>query len=212
MGNEAGNLWIKERLKRSETFIAGRLGAAESCLVKQWLKGETIKTCSNPHWASGIYPENSESFSKFASIYYESLKQLDTVDAMASIPIYKEYENDIFPTLKVRTILSNRAIEPFYFDDPWSQYLNGKVVLVIHAFTASIRCQLNRKIQIFKNPKMLPKFTAKYIQMPQCLGGQTPHSSYFETLNSVEQLIDGIGFRYCDYCCGSLCYATSSTL
>ena len=30
--------------------------------------------------------------------------------------------------------------------------------------------------------------------MPQCLGGQTPHNSYVETLKSVQQVIDGIEF------------------
>jgi hypothetical protein len=122
-----------------------------------------------------------------------SLQQLESIDVMATFPNIESYEKIIFEALQFRTIVKHRALEPFYFDDPWSKHLRGKVVLIVHAFVSSIRCQLWRSDVLFSNPNVLPPFEAKFVQMPQALGGKKPHDSYMKTLSFVKKKIDLVG-------------------
>ena len=194
LNNEEGNDWISERFQKGTPFVVGRLGGAESCLTVQYLAGATsIHACLDPHRASGIYPESPTVFKSFATIYMNALKQLDNNDAMATFPNIKANEDKIFPHLKCTTLVKNRAIEPFYFDDPWSKHLEGKTVLIVHGFISSIKCQLLHYKNLFVNEHVLPSFTPKFVQMPQALGGKTPHGSWMETLEAVTKLIDNVG-------------------
>ena len=51
-------------------------------------------------------------------------------------------------------VLHSRVLEPFYIcqlnEKPWSQYLIGKKVLIIHPFVDSFKKQLENNFQIFK--------------------------------------------------------------
>jgi len=50
-------------------------------------------------------------------------------------------------------------LEPYYHKNPWSKFLKGKRVLVIHPFAKSIASQYkNHRIQLFENPDILPEF------------------------------------------------------
>ena len=194
LSNEEGNAWISNKFEEGVPFLIGRLGAAEACLTEQYLSGkEYLRACHNPHSSSGIYPENSETFKQFATIYMDSLRQLESSDAMATFPNIKTYEDIIFKVLKMNTIMKNRALEPFYFEDPWSKHLRDKTVLIVHGFVPSIKCQLRRAQVLFSNPEILPPFKTKFVHMPQALGGRTPHKSYMETLSYVKTQIDDVG-------------------
>jgi FkbM family methyltransferase len=194
LSNDEGNAWIAKKFEEGRPFVVGRLGGAEACLTAQYLKGaKTLKACQNPHRCSGIYPEDPETFERFSSIYWSSLQQLESSDAMATFSNIKSFEEVIFKELRFNTIVKNRAIEPFYFDDPWSKHLRGKIVLIVHGFVPSIQCQLRRATLLFSNPNVLPPFTAKFVHMPQALGGQTPHRSYMHTLSAVKEQIDSAG-------------------
>lgn len=193
LDNSDGNDWISKKFEEGKPFIVGRLGSAESCLVSQYLNNKEIEACGEPHSCSGIYPVTQDMLYKFSEIYMKSLLKLNKNDAMLTFSNIKKYEDKIFPKLKFSTIMKNRAVEPFYFDDPWSKHLKGKTVLIIHGFIPSIKCQLKRYKYLFNNKFILPEFKPKFIQMPQCLGGKTPHKSYVETLNVVKDMIDKIG-------------------
>ena len=87
LSNTEGNAWFK-KFEEETPFVVGRLGGAESCLVEQYVKGvESLTACSSPHTASGIYPENSQTFKQFAKIYLDSLRQLEKGDAMGTFQI-----------------------------------------------------------------------------------------------------------------------------
>ena len=187
LSNDAGNDWIAQRLQKGTPFVVGRLGAAEACLVQQYLNNvDPIKACQNRRSSSGIYPETAEVFKRFSMTYWNTLRRLGPDDAMASLPIYKSYEEKQFPKLQVRTVMQNRALEPFYFGNPWSQHLRSKTVLVVHGFVSSIKCQLSRRVSFFNNTNTVPDdIRWKFVQMTQCLGKKTPHASWFETLQHV---------------------------
>ncbi len=199
--NDEGNDWISQKMQSGRPFVVGRFGAAESCLLLQFLDParifgarNPIRPCADPHSSSGIYPETSELFLSFSSSYWEALTHLDEGDAMASHSNIRGAEDRLFPRMSMGVIMNNRALEPFYFSNPWSQYLGGKTVLVVHSFTDSIKCQLRRSNVLFANPLILPPgIVWKHVTMPQCLGRRTPHSSWHETLGAAKKMIDDSG-------------------
>ena len=200
--DKQGNEWISKRFQEGTPFVVGRLGRAESCLIDQYLSSMTvsIQACKERHPdtfnnnASRIYPESPSVFKSFAEIYTSSLKQLDHKDAMATFPDLKAYEDTIFPHMKFTTLIKNRAIEPFHFDDPWSKHLEGKTILIVHPFVSSIKRQYSHYKRLFVNKLVLPSFTPKFVQMPPALGNATmPHDSWMETLDAVKHLIDSVG-------------------
>ena len=185
-----GNDLLRMKLVKGSPFIAGRLGAAEACLVTQLIystgfKRREMKTCNKPHYNSGIYPETDDGYREFASLYIESLKGLTEGDMMASFDNIRDMERPILGGRNI-TIVDHFALMPFMFKQPWSQSLRNKTVLIVHPFKASIEYQLRRSGELFADKKVLPKFRGvKFVKMPQALAGLTPHGSYKETLEFI---------------------------
>lgn len=194
LSNEQGNAWIMDSFDRGWPFLVGRLSmGAEFCLLLAYRKGTiTEKSCAHhgPHRSAGIYPETAEMFRTYAEILTESLKQLTSTDAMGSFE--QNEENTVLKAMP-SVVFKNRALEPFYFNDPWSQKLKGKTVLIVHGFIPSIKCQLRRREKLFSNPLTLPEFEPKFVKMPFAHGFRRPHGSYLETLDAVKAKIDAVG-------------------
>ena len=193
LSNEEGNRWISERFQRGGPFVAGRLSmGSELCLLAAYRNGQLLgkKTCVGAHNNAGIYPETPEMLRTYAEILATALAQLSETDVVATFgqaaeaPILRE-----MPT----PVMKTRALEPFYFGNPWSRHLKNKTVLIVHGFVSSIKCQLRRQFKLFSNPLVLPEFRPKFIQMPWAYGGRTPHGSYVETLEAVKTMIDNAG-------------------
>jgi hypothetical protein len=68
-------------------------------------------------------------------------------------------------------LIHNRSLEPFYFDNPWSQYLKNKKVLVIHPFSETIKQQYLKKDLLWKNKDVLPNFTLNTLKSEQSSAG-----------------------------------------
>lgn len=82
---------------------------------------------------------------------------------------------------------------PWMFDNPWTQWLEGKKVLVVHPFIESIKHQYyNNREKLFDNPKVLPRFKELIcIKAVQSQGGEKPpFSDWFEALKYMEDEID----------------------
>lgn len=192
LGNKEGNEWIYKQLKTGKPFAVVRMGLAESCLVNQFINNpKKIHKCAEPHKLSGIYPETEEVFTKFAEMYFKSMQLLDENDAIASFVNLDEEK--VLSLTNIGTIMQNRALEPFYFENPWSRFLQGKTVLIVHPFIDSIKCQLRVRSKLFRDGNVLPPFKAKFVKMYQAIAYNHPHGSYFETLEAVKGKIDDAG-------------------
>ena len=190
---QEGNNWIIDKIKQNKPFVAGRLGlnGAETCLLGQYLRGvKEMQPCGDAHHTSGIYPETPQGLREWAETYFGALIDMDKGDILASFG--SEAEKFVFSRLSIPVLMKNRALEPFYFDNPWSSHLRGKTVLIIHPFQASIQCQLQRQPRkvLFPNSDVLPDFFVKFVKMPQASGTRTPHGSWLETLQYVKTQID----------------------
>lgn len=58
-------------------------------------------------------------------------------------------------------VLHYSALEPYYFDKPWSSALKGKTVLVVNPFAELIKKQYARREKLFQNKDVLPGFELK---------------------------------------------------
>lgn len=89
------------------------------------------RLCNN----AGFFPNNNSLMSEFVEIYLNATKNLDILGIWNGLEEY-------IPNIPDNTKLVHlRELEPWFYDEPWSQYLEGKKVLVIHPFEADIKQQ-----------------------------------------------------------------------
>jgi len=86
-------------------------------------------------------------------------------------------------------------LEPWWSDRPWTLMLEGKRVLVVHPFEASIHQQYRRRQFIFYGKSVLPDFELLTLKPPVTLGGETQvYRSWSEALNDLTEKI-----KVCDF-------------
>jgi hypothetical protein len=192
-----GNAMIAKRLCSDESFIVARGGDAELLIVEDLLNQVVPRARQWPRRHSGIYPETPEGLRKFGDVYYDAMRSLRSPDLFAFFTHRHEVERVVLKQTLAKSVvmIHEDALSPFWFDSPWSSCLRDKVVLVIHPFIGSIKCQLHRRTQIFPNaPDVLPPFEAKFVKSFQCIGEEPlPHRDWNETLQATKQLIDEVG-------------------
>lgn len=187
------NLYISELLKSKKPFVISRLGTTELGILKSYEKDksyeakqrETIKRYS------GFFPIDNENLDKFCKLYEEIIPSMDLV-GISLIPFEDYMLNRFAPNAKLTKL---RNLEPYFYQDPWSQYLKNKKVLVIHPFASSINIQFEKRRQLFKNLKVLPDFQLTTYRAAQTLGGGNGEfSSWFEALDKMQKDVSKIDF------------------
>ena len=147
---------------------------------------------------AGFFNGNHKAFSKFADLFLDSAKQIDILGTWME----NEYviENKLSYS-KVKLL----HLEPYFAKNPWSKYLEGKKVLVVHPFKKSIESQYERKELLFDNPNILPKFRSlTVIKSVQSIGGNNcGFNDWFEALHHMEEQIDAIDYDVALIGCGA---------
>lgn len=140
----------------------------------------------------GFFPPTDECLERFASLYAVCIAQMDMVGYWGIVP------GEAFLIRKHASravVFDPRALEPYFFDPPWSEALEGRKVLVIHPFAESIRRQYHRRQLLFEDARVLPPFELLTIPAVQSLAGTpTPFPTWFEALAWMEAEMDK-----CDY-------------
>lgn len=186
---QRGNELIAERLSKNVPFMVGRFGAVEMHCVSKWMQG---KTCSKEEkeqalYAAGIFPNDDRTIGAFCEIYTEAMKQCDLLgvwEVTGEKKIIKKFCNN--PVL-----MPSRAIEPYYYDRPWSAALAHKKVLIVHPFIGSIKAQIDCREKIWPNKKVLPPFASvDFVRAIQSnAGGKTEFKDWFEALEFMRNSI-----------------------
>jgi len=97
-----------------------------------------------------------------------------------------------FPRAKCIPLID---LEPFAVGTPWTAVLEGKKILVIHPFEATIRHQYSKREYLFKDPCILPAFTLKTFKAIQSLAGNpTGFPTWFDALDHMCRKISDIDF------------------
>jgi hypothetical protein len=96
---------------------------------------------------------------EFLDQYKEAMRQVDLLGSWA------KGESHFSNLLAEAEVCNLRDLEPYYHDQPWSQSLAGKRVLVVHPFKKSIESQYrNNRELLFNDQKVLPMFNLEVVQ------------------------------------------------
>lgn len=149
---------------------------------------------------SGFFPNDIELGRKFYKRMMEDIKE---VDILAS---YIQAEKYLQPYMHCQKMNLKGYYAPFLWKHPWTRYLEGKRVLVVHPFVATIKKQYEENRQfLFADKEVLPEFKSiDYVQAVQSLAGEkVPYKDWFEALNYMEQEIDKKDFDVALIGCGA---------
>lgn len=200
--HEWGNERIKEWIRENKTFAVSRVGGIEMHVLHFYENKMPIPEHFRQAIAiqAGVYgdciDEYCEEYKKGIScgdlqIVWEGNTMDDLQDA-----IFKKYSPEA-------PRVGAFCVEPFYFEEPWSQELEGKKVLVISPFTQTIRYQFKKKDKLWENPKILPDFKLVNYTSVQSIGGRGPHKSWAESLEVMKSEISDLDFDLALLGCGA---------
>jgi len=194
LSNELGNSLIKNKLLSKDSFLVGRLGITELQVMYYYsnnlqIPQHLIHLLVNN---AGVY---GDSINEFCVEYLESVKNSD-IQIYWDINDFIHMQKDLIDKVYDKNInlSQNRAVEPFYFDKPWSYNLKGKKVLVIHPFSDTINSQYIKRELLFDNKEILPEFELITYKSVQSIGNQGPHGNWIESLNIMKDDISKIDF------------------
>lgn len=149
---------------------------------------------------SGFFPPTPENMQRFGDLMINDIKELDLLGCW--IPNEAYFADELKHVDKVHL----RLLEPFWAKNPWSRYLKGKRIVVIHPFKDDIEMQYNNhRLQLFPNPYILPEFSSlRVIKAVQSLGGDNNgFKDWFEALQWMESEIDKYDYDVCLLGCGA---------
>lgn len=150
--------------EKNKSFCAGKINTNLYHVILSSIPNSKLKryfyeyrklACTN----DGIYPCDDRVINEFFERYLSELQFLDAC-VVANKPI--EFEQQL---VKESIHLKLRELEPYYWDQPWTQYLKNKKVLVISSKTKSIENNFKNKDLIWSNG-MLPDFELLTLDFP----------------------------------------------
>jgi hypothetical protein len=167
-----GNNVISHFLKHNLPFCAGKIGVTELNLL---YCHHNIVNASRflPHLQhevediAGLFPYNKETTIAFAEDMLSRLVTLDLIPKWNKVnPIFEKHILDNY--CKNVYITELQHLEPYFFDKPWTDQLEGKTVLVISPFTESIERNYKNLDKIW-NGKIKPNFKLTTLKYPFAL-------------------------------------------
>lgn len=173
VSEEKGNEQIATWLSTSQPFMVGRLGGTEMRCVIRWIQGKPyLEQDASRAWAlSGIFPNDTKGLDRFCQIYTDAIGACDLI-GVCEVP----WEKRAIQMFGSKPLLTPaRAIEPYYYENPWSVCLKGKKVLIIHPFVDSIRHQIAQRESIWPGMNVLPEFSSvSFVRAVQSIAGSKP--------------------------------------
>jgi len=194
------NEGILHILQKSQPAFITRFGSSELATIIFFLH-ERKKVQQPGIWndhhrhilcdISGFFPFTPEAMDAFAQMY---LSFLNNIDVLGVWNVGEEHiKQFVRPDI---TFVPLAAIEPYYFDQPWSKALSGKKILVIHPFAESIRQQYNRRTLLFQNKDVLPTFDLQVFPAVQTVADNT--QGFKDWFSALEYMCEEIGRKEFD--------------
>jgi hypothetical protein len=197
--HEANDL-IKQYIKENRTFFVGRSGVTECEIICHMLldNKRPIKQYENALIGAGIYPNDYDNVYEFSKKYSECMRSLDLVAVIGS----KNYPRLIFNYCPDAIPFRLWGLEPYHFpNNPWSEELVGRKILVIHPFEKSIRKNYENREKLFVGTNILPDFELITIKAEQNIGNCD--SNWFESLQTMQDKISDVDFDLALIGCGA---------
>lgn len=198
--DESNNM-IFDIIEKNKSFQITRIGlGGETAVSAITLSGNQLndQVLSWFFINAGFY--GSDDYITYSKLYKQSCDNSD-LHAYWSYPGFIEMEDFLVPESK--TLIDPSALESFRFDNPWTKALTGKRVLIISPFKDTIDSQLLVKDLIWDNKDILPDANYITYKSVQSIGGKGPHSSWYESFESMCKDISNIEFDIALLGCGS---------
>lgn len=153
--------------------------------------------CSN----SGFFPNDISLGEKFYNLVLSDMKE---IDILASYIYGEKYVDKYLNCVKVDL---DGYYAPFLWKNPWTKYLKGKKVLVVHPFVDSIRYQYeHNREKLFKDPDVLPEFADLHtVKAVQTIADQVDSrfETWFDALQYMKDEISKADFDVALIGCGA---------
>lgn len=210
---------IEEALRTHSGFAACKFGSIELANIVsmqmegkwklsdyvQWIIGYPVPIYRYKEiWRlgnnAGFFPVTEDNVSRFVQLMLDDMKR---IDILASYVYCERYiESRLNHCVKVNL---NGFYAPFLYERPWTSILEGKRVLVIHPFAASIKSQYAKRELLFDNPSVLPKFQSlRVIQAVQSIAGNDcGFSDWFAALEHMKKEMEREDFDVALIGCGA---------
>lgn len=230
--NDKANNKIIALIRSNKPFMVARYGSTESKFIVNFLEQNKkqgdltaiyrhLKGSLNIFWKkdksfldnlcslSGFFPNDENLASDFVDLMLECTKNLDILG------IWNNLE-EFIPNIPNDTYICKiRELEPWFYNEPWSKYLEDKKILVIHPFESSIKEQYYKNIRgggiLYKNKYVLPKFQLKTIKAIQSIAGEpTQFDTWFDALEDMKKQINNIDFDIAIIGCGAYGFPLAS--
>jgi hypothetical protein len=197
---------LKEELKSNKPSMIARFGSTEikailypslPFFVRPFVKKRIF---NNMYVLSGFFPSNEKSIRKFSEMMLEDMKLLDILGCWR---IEERFLEKNFPKAK-RIKLAE--LEPYLQEDPWTEVLEGKKVLVIHPFNNTIEQQYNTTREaLFIDSRVLPKFKSlETIKAVQTIAGNaSDYKDWFAALDYMKAEMEKKDFDTVIIGCGA---------
>ena len=207
---------IQQIIKSGEPAMIARFGSTEMlCLAnyigikkhrKKYL--DYIRRKAEPWWWeqstmsqmqqwSGFFPPTTEKLTQFCELMFQDIPLVDILGSW--LPQERYFDKELSDAHKVGLELLN----PYFSDIPWSSALEGKKVLVVHPFAATIKMQYEKRRLLFEK-NVLPDFDLYTVKAVQSIAGETTaYKDWFEALEFMKAEIDKIDYDICLLGCGA---------
>ena len=209
-----GNDLIAASIRKGKPCMISRFGTPESLAILNYLDIQETQSPSGlmrchaflqgrwDKWAEkikgllfnnvGFFPTTDENLDRFAQYYMTQIGPVDMIGVWTIVPgesyLIKRYCPEALR-------FDPSALEPYFYANPWSMALEGRKVLVIHPFAASIEAQYRRRKLLFRDPRVLPDFHLTTVRAVQSLAGSgTPFKDWFEALAWMQDEVKKVDF------------------
>ena len=150
---------------------------------------------------SGFFPNKLQLGEKFYNLVLDYMRE---IDVLASYIYEEKYINKYLNCVKVDL---DGYYAPFMWQNPWTKYLKGKKVLVVHPFVDSIRYQYeHNRDKLFDNSDVLPEFKELLtVKAVQTISDQQDErfDTWFDALQFMKDEISKLDFDIALIGCGA---------
>lgn len=196
LNNVETDTYIKELLTSDKPIMIARIGSTELRVLHDYYKKKPYSSHNKYtiEISSGVFPTDNNTLDKFARLNLDRIENIDLLGIWFN-PFEDVVANEFCPHAKLTKL---RNLEPYFSENPWSYYLKGKKVLIIHPFVSSINKQYSNREKLFSNKKVLPEFELINYKPVQSFAGMakdlSEYSSWFKALEKMENDIKKIDF------------------
>jgi hypothetical protein len=192
-----GNNFIRYHLKNNIPFAAGKLGSNELQILhfalrqnNRWSE-QFKKECEE---GAGLFPMNEDNIMWFKDTLLTNLHHLDLAPLWSNIA--PDFERQIFNIYAKNAYMTKlQHLEPYFFDNPWTDFLEDKTVAVFSPFSDSIEQNFKNLSNIW-NGKIKNNFKLITVKYPTSIPitANSPYNNSREVYTKYIDIINNTDF------------------